>query len=323
MKNKVREGKLISVNSEDDIEKDGYNDEATGDNITKSLTNDSISEIVSKLEETKLAPPKGFMDSSIILPGIPVKITNSVDDGIKETEIKDDESDTTSAKESEGQDTAGNSPYLESILDFNQEQVTSERSHSLKKKKHRKKAASHDDNVDHDFESSLDLLDQQGTSKKINGHTYNEKPKHKRKSHKNKSSEKTQEAKLIDIDTPTHSPNKTVNTPNTRNRSSRLNSASKRKRSRHKIYLDDPDVHELIIDHVCLLQRYLEDESFRKSIKKEKKHHSKSKLLISKEINVYIKCMVSSKRSHILKQACSSKLQVCLCTCDLLVATRF
>ena len=111
----MREGKLISVNSEDDIEKDGYNDEATGDNITKSLTNDSISEIVSKLEETKLAPPKGFMDSSIILPGMPVKITNSVDDGIKETEIKDDESDATSAKESEGQDTAGNSPYLESI----------------------------------------------------------------------------------------------------------------------------------------------------------------------------------------------------------------
>ena len=43
----------------------------------------------------------------------------------------------------------------------------------------------------------------------------------------------------------------------------------KRKRTRHKVYLDDPDVHQLITDHVSMLHKYLEDVAAGRTPKRE------------------------------------------------------
>lgn len=93
--------------------------------------------------------------------------------------------------------------------------------------------------------------------------------------------------KLIDIESPPVTPSKPPpapqqtpadNTQNTSNKTSGRSSAhSKRKRTRHKIYLDDPDVHQLINNHVLLLHKYADDLKSGKYQRREtSQHNSKS-----------------------------------------------
>jgi len=276
----VKEGTLINVLDDEELLDDSKETALVDTPIENSLTNDFISDIASKLEETSI--------QYNVKPGGPVKVeTELKKEYLNDLGFKESESDATSAKESEGQVLQNNENKNYTI---NQLYIDDDQTTNLRKKKLKKRTKSHVDNdeLNSSIEvlNELNLLDNQPNS----NNSLDLSKKHKRKTHRKVVHNKHRETKLIDIETPPQTPSHNiiketslVTNITSKQPKKRISTRNKRKRSRHKIYLDDPDVHQLINDHVCLLQKYLEDirtgksPTSKESSLSKKKHHNNAK----------------------------------------------
>ncbi|XP_057303323.1 amyloid-beta A4 precursor protein-binding family A member 2-like isoform X3 [Hydractinia symbiolongicarpus] len=258
----VKEGTLISLNDEEETEVNETEIFNVPETMTKSLTNDSISEIATKLEEVSVSPASNEIQ---VKPGKPVKVLSDLS-GLG---FKGDSGSEISSHE--GIDSKGG--YASS---GETSQQPAEEVNVMKKKKLRKhmtEKVTHENNIKDMFNSSGEFVDE-----KVNNDMASRlKRKEKRKKRLSESKDESIKNKLIDVDTPPQTPlhnNKTTEKkivePVTATKS-RQNSQSKtkRKRTRHKIYLDDPDVHQLITDHVSLLQQFIEDTQSGKNLQKK------------------------------------------------------
>ena len=303
--NFVPEGKLIALNddTEEEEEEEPSTEVKVDQVISKSLTNDSISEIANKLTEVNVSQIT-TNESNDIKPGKPVKVDTLNSNFMDSLGFKESESEI-SSEDRCGYVSSGETSYQEKKIvqqrddGFSYNDTNNSKTNE-KRKKLRKRTMSHtEENVKtvKELESSGDFLVETDPHppKKTNGHTHNE--RHRRKSNSRKKSEESNEkqpssnnkksASLEEQSNKKISVNKLNDPPvgsdNKVKKSRGLESKSKkrRKRTRHKIYLDDPDVHQLINDHVTLIQRFIADVESGKHLNRNQHHHDSKSLFVN------------------------------------------
>lgn len=255
----VTETPIIESDKEHNESDPGYFEEEPPHPPSKSLvTNESISEIAVKLKEVEVTPV------NIAKPGMPVKVS----EGDRSNTYSDSEERNLRGYISSGDTSKGKLQSQE------------------RKKKFRKRTTSHGAPADDVLSSSGEYT---AEHEQYNGHSHPNEHKHKPRKKKDKSKQPNESSqhhteetygvnnshtmnsnKLIDIETPPTTPHKPPTVSHKQQTAAPFDSASKkhsnsssrntkRKKTRHKIYLDDPDVHQLIGDQIHLLQKYAED----------------------------------------------------------------
>jgi len=252
-KSSVPEGALININDNDNTPtveelKESGSSEPTKDTITTSVTNESVSEIAEKLADTQI---EAEVRKELVKPGKPVKVTDistggysssgeettQISRGVESNQIPDPQrrkkfrkhAPSFSAADEEGLTSSGE--YKNNSITRDREGSITEIRHKPKKKNSKKQ------------------------DKLVDIETPPQTPRHNDVEQQNTNYVKPQpkqSGRTVPVPgfKSSQSPQKTVQVPG---------SQKKRKRTRHKVYLDDPDVHQLITDHVLVLQKYLED----------------------------------------------------------------
>ncbi|XP_066932253.1 uncharacterized protein [Clytia hemisphaerica] len=264
----VVEGNLISIQDGDDcdvndetIRKSSTSSHEKSDSMTKSVTNESISEIADRLAEAELVTetPK-----DVLVPGSAVKVVVDSTGGYSssgETSQKDRQTALNDSrhkkfrKHTSSFTTENNQEVLTSSGEFQQPAI-----HEEQKRRHKKKTTPSKQDAPPPREEKLIEVETPPTTPHHNAtedlSVETEKPKSK--------------LPTRTIPIPGFKPLAEKPKPSEKKTGS-SGSQKKRKRTRHKVYLDDPDVHQLISDHVMLLQKYLEDVATGRTQKRDLK----------------------------------------------------
>ena len=266
------EGILINLHQDetnDNVDDDGGWKSSSGtqpEKIAKSVTNESISEIADKLAETEIeSNQKNLTTNNPVFPGSAVKVTaESTTGGYNSSdEISKDNNDVTDVRRKK---------FRKHTASFNEqpeEDVTSSGEDSQ---------SAHDEGQKRSHFPRRKTKTKEPVSEKlVEIETPSQTPHHEPvtveepvqpKTTKSKVATKTiaipgfkpLEKKPQNSALPKTTPPKTINN---------TSSQKKRKRTRHKVYLDDPDVHQLITDHVSMLQKYIDDVAAGRTPKRE------------------------------------------------------
>ena len=258
-KSLVAEGTLINLQQDDTNDNDDSEDKAherkLSDTkfgiITKSVTNESISEIADKLVKTEIESiPKTTINTKVV-PGSAVKITvDSTNSGYSSSEevSKGKDSISDARRKKFRKHTSSFTEQVEEVLTSSGEYNQSLQNQEEQKHRPRKKTTK---------------IKEPASEKLIEIETPPQTPHHETTLAEEASQPKPSKSKLptktipIPGFKPLNKKSQETDPPKTVNNTT--GSQKKRKRTRHKVYLDDPDVHQLITDHVLLLQKYLED----------------------------------------------------------------
>ena len=273
-KSLVTEGALINLgvtnnnvdnNGDDDNDDDKVQARKSSsgiqpESITKSVTNESISEIADKLAETEIeSDQKITTTNNPVFPGSAVKVTAGSSAGgySSSGEISKDNAGVTDVRRKKFRKHTSSFNEPEEVLtssgEYNQSaQNIEEQKHRPRKKTKTKEPA---------------------PEKLVEIETPPQTPHHEQVTKEEPSQPKPTKSKVpsktiaIPGFKPLEKKPQTTTLPKTTNNTT--SSQKKRKRTRHKVYLDDPDVHQLITDHVSMLQKYVDDVAAGRTPKRE------------------------------------------------------